>query len=203
MSEIFSYPLIGDWDAHVSGRSPSVLRTNPQWDFTRELAAQLEDIEASTASIVYELDPALAVADRLDKAGARVFEPRGGLDDGEYRRIILAREVAGIAHGTAPGIWVTWLALAGVGSSLASIGRAPGDPDHLPAGAVIPVPPCVVLTAQITATPSIPFVRRAGVVIRDAIAAQYDVSATFLLSRSAVWAGAPGWTSGYWAIGVA
>lgn len=203
MSEVFAYPLIGDWEAHVRGRTPSVARGEPQGLFLEGLASPLEEVEATNASIVYAMDVDSAVGDQLDRAGGRVFEGRGGLGDSEYRRIIQAREVAAVSSGQADLLWLVWLALSGAGAGDATIRRGPRTEAHIPAGKTIPVPPLVLLEASISAAPTDLFLRRAKAVLLDSIVFGYEVSATLRIPAAMTYSpGSPGWNSGVWAIGV-
>lgn len=202
MSAVYSYPLIGDWDAYVANRAASPLRNNPQLQVLQGLASQLAEIEATSADMAYQLDPAAAIGYKLDQAGARVGEPRGGLDDDEYRRIIMARELAAVSQGQASGVWAMWLALSGAAPSQARIFAVPADHVTVPSGATVPVPPQVYLEAAVTSPPSEPWKVRAAQVVRDSIAAPYEVTATLYVVSDLEWGGLPGWAVSSWAIGV-
>jgi hypothetical protein len=112
-------------------------------DHPHERVGVLLAIARQQADIIRAMDPEVAVGFWLDLCGSRVGEPRGGLSDAEYLRIILGRQSAAFALGTVPGVWACWLALTGATEDRARMYRVPAF------GL-----PTVYLEAEVTTAPS-------------------------------------------------
>lgn len=167
MTDVASiYPIFGDWDGYTRDLAANTLRLDNSWTFLSTSLAVFFDLDDTQVEILRQMDPNVATGALLDSCGSRIGEPRGGLDDFEYRQIILGRYAAGVANGTASGIWTTWLAVTGTRADRARMTR--WGPDDLP---------LVWLWAQVDLAPSAPFLQRAGAVIRDAVAYPMDVLA--------------------------
>jgi len=187
VSAPFVYPMIGDWTQYVAERAPSTLGPDPQWFATTILLDGLSELDASTASMVMGLDPSAAVGAQLDQLGSWVDERRAGLDDAEYRRIVMGREAAQTSDGGLGALWPLWLALTGAAPDSARIVVVPFT------GAPIAYFEAIVLTE-----PSVPFMKRAGDVLRDAVAFPIDAAGVVGLASGLSWNELPAWNSGTW-----
>lgn len=180
------YPIIGDWSRYVAERVPSYLGRDPQWSVVLTLAAPLVALDASVASMTMGLDPVIAVGAQLDQLGTWLDEPRAGLDDAEYRRIILGRQGAQTSDGGVSALWQVWLALTGIGASDANIVTVPW------------VSPLVWFEARLQVEPTVPWRRRAGAVWRDSVAFPIDALGVVALATGLVWNTVSGWNIGSW-----
>lgn len=176
-----SYPIIADWTTFTEDLAANTLRTDNSWNILSPSLAAFRNLDDTQAEILREMDPTIAVADALDLCGSRIGETRGGLLDDEYRRIILGRQAASVANGTAAGIWAMWLAVTGARADQARMLRW-GAPDK----------PLVWLWATVDSAPSVTFLRRAGAVVRDAVAFPMDVLAGIGLPSILLTDGLPG-----------
>jgi hypothetical protein len=168
------YPLIPDFEAFLAETAPSILRRSPTWEVVAPLFRPFETLDAQQADIIRAMDPEVAVGFWLDLCGSRVGEPRGGLSDAEYLRIILGRQGAAFALGTVPGVWACWLALTGATEDRARMYRVPAF------GL-----PTVYLEAEVTTAPSVTMLRRMADVIKSAVVCEYDVFANVYLAGAA------------------
>lgn len=132
-------------------------------------------------------DPREATGPALDLVGDVLREPRGGLSDREYRRILVAKRIAQNAVAY-PRVWAGWNALAGTTS-----GRM-----HVLGSCSI------LLEAPTLEVPSMGFRRRAGRIVRQLIGAGYEANATLYLSGSTARYddGAVGYDVGTYAISI-
>lgn len=181
---VYSYPQIGDWDAWLAARTPSTLLPSPQFDLLNALADPIRALDADAAGIMYGLDLSAAVGAQLDQLGSWVDEPRGGLGDAEYRRIVGGRYAASRTGCAVTSVWEMWLALTGAQEGDARI--------------VTDVPGVVYLEAQIDFVPSVSYLRRGYSVIRDTVAYPLPFVAAVGNSNTATWGGLNGWNLGAW-----
>lgn len=184
---IYVYPMIGDWTQYVADRAPSTLGGSPQWGVTTTLLDPLSVLDASTASMVMGLDPVVAVGTQLDQIGSWLDERRAGLGDSEYRRIIMGREAAQTSDGSVGAIWPLWLSLTGAAADSARIVVVPWTGY-----------PVVYVEAVVLTVPTVPYMRRAGAVMRDAVAFPIDVAAVVGAADALNWNTLPPWNSGTW-----
>lgn len=124
-------------------------------DYTDALTAPLVELDERLGEVVTQvLDLYEAAGSLLDLLGDWSGEPRGGLTDAEYRRIIAGRRVVLEATVTPPAVWRAWTGL--TDALTATI-------DESVAG--------VILTAFVDFVPTILWVVRVAVVVRDLIGA--------------------------------
>lgn len=121
--------------------------------YTDALVAPLVEIDGRVTEIVLGIeDLAEAGGGILDLLGDWASEPRGGLSDGEYRRIIAGRRVALERTVERPAIWRGWVGLT--------------EPLQ---GAMDEAPNEVSLTAWVTYQPSTAWVQRVAGVARELV----------------------------------
>lgn len=186
MSEPLSiYPIIPDWTAYTEDRAPGVLRQDNAWAMTEATTRLLGDLDNQQAELIRQMDPNLATGALLDACGDRVGEPRGGLADGEYRQIILARTASTYARGTRPGVLRTWLALTGANIDRVRMMRWGPDSE-----------PVLYMWAQYDFAPSVPFLRRGGTVLLDAVTYPFDIMAFLVPAGGFAFDSLPGFDSG-------
>lgn len=142
---------------------------------------QIDDRVAALFSGLADLGDATGWV--LDLAGDRVGEPRGGLSDNEYRRIIAGRRVAAVTGCTAPTVYAGWVALTESGEARL---EQPGANT-------------VLLTARVPYAPTTTWLQRAGLVVRDLVMAGVDVEATVYSAGTAVYDAIPGYDVGTYA----
>jgi hypothetical protein len=123
----------------------------------------LTQISTTLAGLTVALDPNFATGFQLDQAGQRVGEPRNGFTDPWYRRIVLGRVSAMQSGGAYAGITATWRALADNPTQW-SVRRLP-----------IAGNPCIACFALVDELPDAVWLARAGVILRDSVAAGVDV----------------------------
>jgi hypothetical protein len=158
------YP-VRDVIAEGLGLVPGSLR-GPVRDAT--MAARLRplaQVGQIVAGLTVSLDPTIATGFALTQAGERVGEPRGGLADDWYRRIVLGRMSAMSGGGLLPGVVATWLALAGAPQA----GR--WQVRRLPS----PGRPAVGCFALTDTLPDAVWLARASAVLRDSVAAGVEI----------------------------
>ena len=99
----------------------------------------------------------------LDILGDLEGEPRSGLTDEEYRKIIRGRRIAKYGMKSYPGIWLGWEIIVGP------------DPVSIEMTALNPA--TVFLTAEVDYLPSELFISRAGRVVGDLVPVGYEIDA--------------------------
>lgn len=161
------YPLYPDFDRYALNLTPSALRGPRGMALMSALCRAFGPLDDQQGEIIRQMDPDLATDAMLDRCGSRVFEPRGGLADPEYRRIINGRAAASASDGSFNGVWRTWLALSGANVDRARMFRY-GTPSA----------PAVLMSAEFPTVPTVPFLRRAGAVLLDAVVYPFEVGAT-------------------------
>lgn len=172
-------PYLPEWDALAL--LPDVAARPPGDEYFLATVQPLQRLDDSIALLSAPLSD--ASGDTLDLLGDWVGEPRGGLSDAEYRRIIAGRRVVR-AGGTTPWrVAAMWAAL--TESPTATV-TAQG------AGSVS-------MTALVPYTPSGAWLRRAGGIVMDSIALGVGVSAAIYKTTSAVYDAAPGYDIGTYA----
>ncbi len=119
---------------------------------------RIEDEQAAIGGFL--ADPRACSGVWLDRWGAVVDEPRDGLGDVEYLAIIEAKIAALTAGGTVDGLNAVWKALAFGPVRYQLRERVASD------GSVE-----VYLQAEISSMPSTTYLRRAGPILEDALAA--------------------------------
>lgn len=168
------YPLIVDWPEYVRVQLPDVAAEGGGAAFAAAIFRPLAEIDSRVAGLYAGL---VAIGDAtggtLDLLGDRLGEPRGGLSNGEYRRIIAGRRVARFVAITAPRVLAGWRAVTGAAGADAWI--------------VQPGSSSIQLFARVTATPSGTYLVRAARVVRDLCDASADVSATIYKSSSSIY----------------
>lgn len=170
MSEEYpaGYPIVEDRDAYIAALLPDVAANGSGLAFFRTLVQPLLDIDDQIATLyagLVELED--ADGGTLDLHGDIVGEPRGGLSDTLYRRIIAGRYVARAGAVTRPRVYAGWAALSG--SSNATMEELAG---------------AVRLVAPVSFTPSDIWLSRAGAVVRDLMGASYQATAIVTTSVS-------------------
>ncbi len=179
------YPTIDDWDAYVSQLLPDIAANGLGKSFYLTLVEPLRSLESDNAALyagVVELNDASGQV--LDLLGDFVNEPRQGLSDQLYRRIIAGRRVAKAGAVTRPKVAAGWRALTGDPSGrMDEIGNA-----------------SIILSASVSFTPTDPWLSRAGRVVRDLVGAGYQVTAAVSTPGAGRWQDptAP-WNVGRWA----
>ena len=162
------YPTIEDWDAYVRGYLPAPAAIGASEDYAQALAWPWSVIDADLLALVSGLvDLGAAVGWVLDVAGAEVREPRGGLSDTEYRRIIAGRRLALGSTGSTADAWAVLVALAGSEDGAIWLLHGPGG-----------VSAAVWMQMRVTFSPSAGYLLRAGAVMRDALPADADAVVT-------------------------
>lgn len=132
------------------------------------LTRQLERLDLDMSDVCRGLaDVEDAAGPVLDIVGDILREPRGGLEDPGYRRILAGSRVARGTVSTAR-LWAGWVALTG--------GRGGSYDEHPPVS--------VSLSAQVSFTPTPEWVERAGAVVRRLIGASYQCNAVVYLPQS-------------------
>ena len=106
----------------------------------------------------------------LDLLGDWVEEPRGGLTDAEYRRIIAGRRVALAGGGNLPAIYRALQAVSGDADPLL---------DEYTLG--------LVMTADVTWVPSTAYLQRAETILRDTIFAGVEAYTVFYPANYFIW----------------
>jgi|AACY02.16.fsa_nt_gi hypothetical protein len=141
----------------------------------------LEEIDHDVSEVYRGLaDPREAVGPVLDIVGDILREPRGGLGDAEYRRILAARRIARNAVSVAR-VWEGWVALTGSADGrLIELGSS-----------------SLYLTAPIDFYPSREWRRRAGEVVTKLVGAGVEVNATVYSPTHSARFDAPGVGFGY------
>ena len=189
MAQDAVYPLIQDWDAYLRGLAPTLIRAEPMWSIFRGCVSLFRDLDLTRAGIAESDDPEAASGFRLDQLGEQVGEPRGGLGDYEYQRIIAGRIVSTWARGTRSGLWRTWLALTGATEDTAALRRVRVSGD-----------PCSEMTAIVAYPPSKSYLLRVGRVLADTVTVGETIAATVRLDTGAVWSDPSSlWGTATWA----
>lgn len=126
---------------------------SPRKDYVEELARLRKAFD----------DLSLATGGILDLIGERYGELRKGLEDDEYRRIIVGRKIAIWGLKSYPGIWSGWKAVLGETATNLKM---------------LYLPPATVLVAgDLPTQPSELFIQRAGPVVGSFVPAGYQISA--------------------------
>lgn len=158
------YPTIEDWDAYVRGYLPAPAAIGASEDYAQAFAWPWSVMETDLLSLVSGLvDLGAAVGWVLDVAGKEVNEPRGGLSDTEYRRIIAGRRLSIGSTGSTADAWAVLVALAGSDEGAIWLLHGPGG-----------VTPAVWMQARVVFSPTAGYLLRAGAVMRDALPADAD-----------------------------
>lgn len=165
------YPLIEDWDAYSALLLPDIAANGKGADFFRLLVDPLRAIDDEVALIyagLVQLEDAAGAV--LDLAGDQVNEPRQGLPDQLYRRIIAGRRVADAGGVTRPKVFAGWAALTG---SADAVMNEPGVSS-------------VELKAPVSFQPNDAWASRGGAVVRALMGAGYEATALVTTSTTAV-----------------
>jgi len=86
----FAYPDLLSPLEHARSTLPPVLRTSPFFEWAQVLVAPFARVAAELAEYVSGLAyPRLATGDALAALASWVDEPRGGMDETEWRRLVL------------------------------------------------------------------------------------------------------------------
>jgi len=152
-------------DASVEGLAimPGSIR-GPVTDATLGGALDpLTQISTILGGLTVALDPNFATGFQLNQAGDRVGEARNGFTDPWYRRIILGRVSAMQAGGALAGVTATWRALADNPTTW-SVRRL-----------LISGSPCLACFAVVDELPDAVWLARAGIILRDSVAAGVEV----------------------------
>lgn len=183
-----TYPRPDDWSEFAIAKLPAV----PARDVLGPaFAAGVQPMQAIDEDYGRLFDGMSDVEDAggavLDIMGDDVGEPRSGLSDWEYRRVVAGRRVASARNGagTPARIWAGWIALTGAAADQA-------DYQELP-------PASVLLTARLSWLPTTMYLARAGRVAADLMAAGYEVNAIAYVSGSATYGNTPGYGIGTYA----
>ena len=169
------YPGITDWDALVRSWLPAPSAIGDSEIFAQALCWPWSVIEQGIESLAVGLAD-LGAADGwvVDVAGARVDEPRGGLADTEYRRIVSGRRIAVGSLGTPRHVWAVLVALAGddEGAIVTLQSAATGETG-------------VSMWARIGFTPTESYLLRAGAVLRDALPLSAEADCSLATAQTA------------------
>ena len=170
------YPGITDWDALVRSWLPAPAAIGDSEVFAQALCWPWSIIEQGIEALAVGLAD-LDAADGwvVDVAGARVDEPRGGLSDTEYRRIVSGRRIAAGSLGTARHVWAVLVALAGDDSG--AIVTLQADTSGVTG---------VSMWARVSFTPSASYLLRAGAVLRDALPLSAEGGATLATAETCI-----------------
>lgn len=180
------YPWIEDFDGHVESLLPAPAAIGDSLSVMLALGWPWSVMESGLQDLavgLVDLDGAAPWV--LEVAGLRVNEPTGGLGTTEYRRIVAGRRLSIGSDATSSSVWLVWLGLAGVDATEATIDVLP------PAG--------LALQALVAWTPSTPWLRRAGAVLRDAIDASTETEAILATATTARWDVTPWTDAATWA----
>lgn len=179
------YPEIVDWDAYSASLLPDVAANGQGADFFRLLVEPLRVLDDRVSTLyagIVEIEDASGPT--LDLLGDYAGEPRQGLSDRLYRRIIAGRRVARSGGVTRPKVYAGWAALTGSSSArMEELGSA-----------------SVRLSAAVDFTPSGVWLGRAASVVRDLIGTGYQATASVITPVSARYADpTTPWGVGLWA----
>lgn len=181
------YPTIEDWDASVIALLPAPSALGEGQAFALSLAspwATLEQLVEAFGSGAADVE--LAPGWVLDVLGARINEPRGGLDDTRYRRIVAGRRVALGSLGTSPHVVAVLRALTLCGADI----RLDLLVDEASGVAA------VWLQARVAFAPVGAWLIRAADVLRDALPLSVEAVASVYESGALVFDGIPGLDTG-------
>lgn len=173
----YGYPVVSDWSAHVTALLPDVVAREGGAEWHAALLAPLGPLDDRLSDIyggIAEIGD--AAGPLLDLLGDYVGEPRGGLGDGDYRRLIAARRVARASGVDVRAVARAWAALTAPGTTTI---REPGTSS-------------LYLRAVVGWTPSGRWLARAAAVVRDTVAAGVDVEALIVRGDSAIFGQSPG-----------
>lgn len=152
--------------------------------YFQTLTRPLAELDGNASSIYagrVDLEQAKGVV--LDLIGDTFNEPRGGLEDHEYRRLIAGRRVAWAGAVTPPRVWAGWVALTDLRSGrLRNLGSA-----------------SIQLEARVDWIPSSLFLDRAGRVVDALVGAGWEASALMAPPGTAHFNEHPGFTVGTFA----
>jgi hypothetical protein len=169
------YPTIEDWDAYVDGLTPAPAAIGASGVWIRGLSLPWSVIDQDLLTLAagfVDLDQAPMWV--LEIAGARVNEPPAGLGVTEYRRIVAGRR---LSIGSAAEIGDVYAVLLGLaGSDVGRIGLI-SDGTHVG----------LFMFAAVAFTPSEPYLRRAGLVLRDAIDRSMPTEAILYTTATYLW----------------
>lgn len=155
MSE-FAYPPVLDPVEHVRDFLPPVLRASPFFEWAQSILTPLARLDAEVSGFVAGLAyPETATGDALAAVASWVDEPRGGMEEIEWRRIVLGARAARNARRS----WTDATALAMVEALFGDVSptirtTAPG---------------CIAIRARLRWTPTQEWIRRAEGVLRKGV----------------------------------
>lgn len=172
MSYPAGYPAIVDWEDYSRRLLPDLAAAGDGAAMSRRLTEPLRDIDDRLATLhagLVEIED--AQGGTLDLLGDDVDEPRQGLSDLLYRRLIAGRRVARSGGTTRPQVYAGWVALSGSGEATA---------EELGASSVL-------LRAAIDFTPTSVWLVRAADVVRDLMGTGYQCTALLTTSSTAIY----------------
>lgn len=179
------YPAVAGWDAYVASLAPSeALRERARAQLLGLFAAAEQTERSLQTTFAALVDPTQGYGGLLDLIGARLGEPRGGLADGEYLRILMGRQAVGLPGATYARAWSIWLALTGARDDQARMFRPPSST------------PAVWFSALVDSPPTAGYLDRAGRLLRE-VTAGVEVYAVLGIAGSTVWGSTP-WGAGTW-----
>ena len=173
------YPTIEDWDGYVESLVPAPAAIGDSLTVVQVLAWPWSVLEQGVQELAIGLvDLDAAAPWVLEVAGLRVNEPPGGLQPTEYRRIVAGRRLCIGASGSLVDAWWVFLGLTGAAPADATVTQLVVYPSG---------PASVAFTAMIAWVPSVPWLRRAGRVLRDALPASGEGEALIATATSIRW----------------
>lgn len=163
------YPEIADREAYTAALLPDIAANGDGAEFFAALVRPLLELDDEIAALyagLVELEDAAGVV--LDIHGDQVGEPRQGMSDLLYRRLIAGRYVARAGAVTRPRVYAGWSAL--TGSSAATMEELGG---------------AVRLVAPVDFQPTGVWLLRAGAVVRDLMGGSYQATALVTVPSTA------------------
>ena len=175
MSYPYGFPLPNTWESEALRILPDMAANPPGGDYFLALVKPLESILDRYALLyagLVNLNDASGYT--LDVAGDLVAEPREGLSDDEYRRIIAGRRVAEGGRVSPQRAAAGWRAL-----TQTTDGTVNTVGDY-----------SIHMAARVSFTPSGAFIVRGGAIVRALVPVGYDSEAIIYRSDSAIYDGA-------------
>lgn len=180
------YPTIADWDAFVASLTPSPSFIGVNGDFVTAFCKPWSEIEQAIETLTVGIvEPATAPMWVLGVLGARVDEPVGGLQPGEYLLVVEGRRYSAASTGSQVDVYATLLALTGATEGRYSVLDGADSAS-------------IALSAYMSAAPSPTFLIRAARILRDAIPLGTEGEAVIRVATTMVWGEGPAWGSGTW-----
>lgn len=181
----FAYPPLLSPLEHARDTLPPVLRTTPFFEWAQSLVVPFAQTDAALAEYVSGLAyPRLATGDALAALGSWVNEPQGGLDETEWRRLVLCAIAGRVSRDSWNRDSARALVVALVQSDDVTV-------ETMSAG-------WVRWRAPLVWTPTHGWLMRASRTLAAGVPDGIMFQATLTPPGAMIWDSAPGWTSGLW-----